>query len=75
MLITGGGGFTITILSAAPALVPPALVAVTVKVLVPAAVGVPLITPVLGARATPAGRLPTVTAQAVGLLDAAKVWV
>lgn len=62
-------------LKAAPGLVPPALAAVTVKLLVPAAVGVPLITPVLAARLKPTGRLPTVIAQLVGLLDAARVWL
>lgn len=75
MLITGGGGLTITMLSAAPVLVPPEFAAVMVKLPVPAVVGMPLITPVLGARVNPAGRLPTVTAHVVGLLDAARGWL
>lgn len=36
--------------------------AVTVKVVVPAAVGVPVMRPELGFRSRPAGRLPAVTA-------------
>lgn len=42
----------------------PPSVSVTVKVLVPVAVGVPEIRPVDEARESPAGRLPEVTVQA-----------
>jgi hypothetical protein len=49
----------------------------TVKLLVPAVVGVPEITPVAGLRLSPAGRLPTVIAHAYGVLPpaAASVWL
>jgi hypothetical protein len=49
----------------------------TVKLLVPARVGVPLITPVLLLSPSPAGRLPTVTAHVTGDFPPvdAKVWL
>jgi hypothetical protein len=51
--------------------VPSPFVAVTLKLAVPAAVGVPETTPLLP-RLSPAGNAPLDTAQLVGLFDAAR---
>jgi hypothetical protein len=45
---------------------PVASVACTIKLYVPAVVGVPEIVPVGASRVSPAGRVPPVTAQATG---------
>ena len=50
------------------AVAPLASVALTVKLLVPAVVGVPLISPVLVLSDSPAGRLPVAIAHVIGLL-------
>jgi hypothetical protein len=50
---------------------PPALVALTVSVETPGAVGVPLMLPVEEPRVSPAGRVPLVTAHAIGVVPAA----
>lgn len=55
-------------------LAPNALVAETVKVKAPSAVGVPLMTPVEALNVSPAGNAPPVTAQVTGVLpEAARV--
>ena len=46
----------------------PASLIVTVKLLVPVAVGVPEICPVAEARLSPAGKLPAVTDQTYGVV-------
>jgi len=48
-------------------------VAVTVKLLAPTVVGVPLITPVVALRLRPAGRAPAVTAYLYGPMPPAAV--
>ena len=76
VMILGGinAGFT-TILSALVAL-PPKLRALTVKLDVPAAVGVPVIAPVLLLSFKPAGREPAVMVQTMGVWPvAARVWL
>ncbi len=50
-------------------------VTVTVKLLAPTVVGVPLITPVVGERLRPAGRAPVVTAYLYGAMPPAAVSV
>jgi hypothetical protein len=50
-------------------------VAVTVKLLVPAVVGVPLIVPVVGPSTRPAGSVPVVTAQLTGFVPPVNVSV
>ena len=57
------GGTSTVMLSACVAVSPFISWACTVKMLVPAPVGVPEITPVLALRASPTGRLPTVVDQ------------
>src|SRR5699024_6598082 len=54
---------------------PPLLVTVTVKVNVPASVGVPEITPVLLSKDRPSGRESPVTLHSVGELSAVRVSV
>src|SRR4030067_826349 len=63
--------------SAFVAVAPLASVALTVKFEVPAAVGVPLISPVVLLRLSPAGSAPTVTAHVIGALPPlpASVWL
>ena len=54
--------------------VPKALVAVTVNVAAPNVVGVPVMTPVVGFKLSPAGSEPAVIAQVIGALpDAPRV--
>ena len=56
-------------------LLPAELVAVTVKLETPAAVGVPLRTPVDEPRLNPAGSVPLATVQVMGAVPlAARVW-
>ena len=51
-------------------------VALTVKLYVPAVVGVPKITPVSVFKPNPAGRLPSITAQVIGFVPLAfRVWL
>jgi hypothetical protein len=50
-------------------------VAVTVKLLVPAVVGVPLIVPVVGLSVRPTGSVPVVTAQLTGFVPPVNVSV
>jgi hypothetical protein len=52
-------------------LAPPALVALTVKVKMPAAVGVPLMMPVEDAKEIPAGSVPLVTLHVIGAVPVA----
>ncbi len=66
-MITGGAGAIVIVSVADP--VPPPFVAVIVTVALPAAVGVPVICPVVGSIAKPAGR--PVAPKLVGLFDAA----
>ena len=55
---------------------PPALVAAMVNVETPAAVGVPLMTPVADPKESPAGSVPLVTLHVIGAVPvAARVWV
>ena len=50
---------------------PPALVALTVKVKMPAAAGVPLMMPVEDAKESPAGSAPLVTLHVIGAVPVA----
>src|SRR5450759_108800 len=52
-------------------LAPPALVALMVKVKMPAAVGVPLMMPVADAKESPAGSAPLVTLHVIGAVPVA----
>ena len=63
------GAFTVRLSCLDP--LPNALVAVTVKVAVPAAVGVPAMTPVELFKVSPAGSEPPVTAHVIGVLPEA----
>ena len=55
---------------------PPALLALAVKVKTPAAVGVPLMMPVEGAKESPAGSAPLVMLHVMGAVPvAARVWL
>jgi hypothetical protein len=70
--VTVGFAFAITIVNATAGEVPPSFVAVTLKLNVPAAVGVPVIVPLLFS-VRPLGNVPATTnAQLVGLLEAAR---
>ena len=69
LVMTGVRGLTFRLSDWFP--VPPSLLAEIVMVLVPAVVGVPEITPVLGSRLNPAGR--SAAAKLVGALLAAMV--
>ena len=72
-VITGGTAAAfIVMVNATAADVPPAFVAVTVKFDVPAAVGVPEMTPLL-LMVSPAGSEPLATVQLVGEFEAASV--
>ena len=67
-----GGPLTVRLSCLDP--LPKALVAVTVKVATPAAVGVPLTRPVEAFNVSPAGKAPPVTAHVMGVLpEAARV--
>jgi hypothetical protein len=64
VVMVGGTGAALTVmLSASVARCPLASVTRTVKLLVPVPLGVPEITPVLVASASPAGRLPKLSDQ------------
>jgi hypothetical protein len=64
-----GGAFTVILNDLE--LEPPAFVAVIVGVKTPAAVGVPLMTPVEDPRLSPAGSVPLVTLQIIGAVPVA----
>jgi hypothetical protein len=64
-----GGAFTVRLNSLE--LDPPPLVAVTVGVNTPTAVGVPLMMPVEEPRVNPEGRAPLVTVQVIGVAPVA----
>ena len=66
-MIAGGVTTKVTVILNCFELVPAALAAWTVNVEVPAAAGVPLITPVEEPRESPGGSAPLVTLQAIGL--------
>ena len=69
-----GGVFTVRVSDLE--LEPPALVALTVKVKMPAAVGVPLMMPLEDAKESPAGSAPLVTLHVIGAVPvAARVWL
>ena len=74
VVMTGAGGVAafIVMLNATAAELPPAFVALTVKFDVPAAVGVPEITPLL-LMVSPVGNEPDARDQLVGLFEAASV--
>ena len=64
VVMANGAAVEVTVMLSALVAVPPLLSATrTVKLLVPVAVGVPEITPVLDANPTPAGRLPALSDQ------------
>ena len=67
----GGVGAAFTFRLSCYELLPAALVARTVNVATPAAVGVPLRTPVEDPRLSPAGSVPLVTAHVIGVVPAA----
>ena len=64
-----GGVFTVRL--SVLELEPPALVALTVKVKMPAAVGAPLMMPVEDAKENPAGSAPLVTLHVIGAVPVA----
>ncbi len=64
-----GGAFTVRL--SCLELAPPALVAVIVGVKTPDTVGVPLIMPVADPKLSPAGRLPLVRVQVIGVVPVA----
>ena len=64
-----GGVFTVRLSDLE--LEPPELVALTVKVKMPAAVGVPLMMPVEDAKEIPAGSVPLVTLHVIGAVPVA----
>jgi hypothetical protein len=63
VMVSGTGAPLTVMLSAWVAVCPLASVTRTVKLLVPVPLGVPEITPVLAASASPAGRLPALSDQ------------
>ena len=71
-MVIDGGVFTVRV--SCSELLPNALVAVTVKMATPNAVGVPLITPEEVFKVSPAGNAPPETAHVIGVLpEAARV--
>jgi hypothetical protein len=74
VVVMPGGVFTVRVSDLE--LEPPALVALTVKVKMPAAVGVPLMMPLEDAKENPAGSAPLVTLHVIGAVPvAARVWL
>ena len=67
----GGVGAAFTVRLSCLASLPTALVAPTVSVETPAAVGVPLMVPVEEPRVSPAGSVPLVTAHVIGVVPPA----
>ena len=65
-MIEGGVGGVVTVRLNCSELEPPELEAVTVKVKVPATVGVPLMRPVDGPKVSPVGRAPLATLHVMG---------
>ena len=68
LFTTGAPSVIVKVTASDP--VPVALVAATVTLLVPVAVGVPEITPVLAFKDKPAGKVPALILKLVGLLVA-----
>jgi hypothetical protein len=69
VVVIAGGVFTMTLSDLE--LKPPGLTAVTVKAEVPAAAGVPLMTPVEDPKDKPAGSAPLVTLHVIGAVPVA----
>jgi len=70
-VIEGGVAVAFTVRLNCLELLPPALVALTVNVKTPAAVGVPLKMPVADPRLSPPGSVPLVTAHVIGVVPVA----
>jgi hypothetical protein len=68
VIIDSRAGFTVTlkVLAARPGIGVDESVTLTLKLLLPGAVGTPVRTPVAGFRLSPAGRLPEVIAHVYG---------
>ena len=71
VVMEGGVAAAVTVRLNCLELLPDALVALTVNVETPAAVGVPLMVPVEEPRLSPAGSVPPVTAHVIGVVPAA----
>ena len=71
VVMVGAIGVSVMVMENICASLPLALVAVTVKVNVPATVGVPEITPVVALRVNPSGKSPEETSQVIGAVPVA----